>query len=43
MSLWDILVSIFWFMLLVAWFWLLIAIITDIFRDEEMSGVAKGA
>ena len=43
MSLWDILVSIFWFMLLVAWFWLLIAIVTDIFRDEKMGGVAKGA
>jgi len=43
MSLWDILVSIFWFMLLVAWFWLLIAIIGDIFRDEKMGGVAKGA
>jgi hypothetical protein len=42
MNLWDVMVSIFWFMLLVAWFWLLIAIISDIFRDESMSGAAKG-
>jgi hypothetical protein len=42
MNLWDVMVSIFWFMLLVAWFWLLISIISDIFRDDEMSGVGKG-
>jgi phospholipase D-like protein len=42
MNLWDVMVSIFWFMLLVAWFWLLIAIVSDIFRDESLSGVAKG-
>ena len=42
MSLWDVMVSIFWFMLLVAWFWLLISIISDIFRDHELSGVGKG-
>jgi hypothetical protein len=36
-------VATFWFMLLVAWFWLLISIITDVFRDEEMSGWGKGA
>jgi Phospholipase_D-nuclease N-terminal/Short C-terminal domain len=41
MSLWDVIVSIFWFMLLVAWFWLLITIVTDIFRDEELSGGGK--
>jgi hypothetical protein len=41
MSLWDVLLSIFWFMLLVAWFWLLIGIITDLFRDPELSGGAK--
>src|SRR4051794_18893491 len=41
MSLWDVLVSIFWFMLLVAWFWLLISIITDLFRDSELGGGAK--
>jgi hypothetical protein len=42
MSLWEMMVSIFWFMLLVAWFWLLIAIVTDIFRDGELSGWGKG-
>jgi hypothetical protein len=42
MNLWDVMVSIFWFMLLVAWFWLLIAIVSDIFRDHELSGVGKG-
>jgi hypothetical protein len=39
--LWDILVSIFWFMLLVVWIWLLVAIFGDLFRDHEMSGWAK--
>jgi hypothetical protein len=43
MNLWDVMVSIFWFMLLVAWFWLLISIISDLFRDDELSGVAKAA
>src|SRR4051812_15948069 len=42
MNLWDVMVSIFWFMLLVAWFWLLIAIVSDIFRDRELGGAAKG-
>jgi hypothetical protein len=41
MSLWDVLVSIFWFMLLAAWFWLLIGIITDLFRDPALGGGAK--
>ena len=41
MNLWDVIVSIFWFMLLVAWIWLMIAIISDVFRDDEMSGGAK--
>jgi hypothetical protein len=41
MNLWDAIVSIFWFMLLVAWFWLLIAIISDLFRDHELGGGAK--
>lgn len=43
MSLWDVMVSIFWFMLLVAWFWLLITIVTDIFRDTDLSGLGKAA
>jgi len=42
-NLWDVLVSIFWFMLLVAWFWLLIVIIGDLFRDDGLSGLAKAA
>ncbi len=41
MSLWDVLVSIFWFMLLCAWIWLHISILTDIFRDHELSGWGK--
>ena len=43
MSLWDVMVSIFWFMMLFAWIWLLITILSDIFRDHEMSGWAKAA
>jgi len=38
MNLWDILLSIFWFMILFAWIWLLISILGDIFRDHELSG-----
>ncbi len=41
MSFWNVIGEIFWFMLLVAWFWLLIGIITDLFRDPELSGGAK--
>ena len=40
-SLGDVFLSIFWFMLLFAWIWLLIAILTDIFRDHELSGWGK--
>jgi Short C-terminal domain/Phospholipase_D-nuclease N-terminal len=40
-SLWDVLVSIFWFMMLCAWIWLLISIFSDLFRDHELSGWAK--
>ena len=40
-SLWDLMISMFWFMLLVAWIWLLISILGDIFRDRELSGGAK--
>jgi hypothetical protein len=43
MTLWEVMLSIFWFMLLVAWFWLVITIITDIFRDSELSGWSKAA
>ena len=41
MSLWDVLVSIFWFMLLFAWIWLLISIFGDLFRDHDLSGWGK--
>jgi hypothetical protein len=41
MPFWDVIVSIFWFMILFTWIWLLIAIIGDIFRDHEMSGWGK--
>ena len=41
MSLGNVLVSIFWFMLLFAWIWLLITVFADIFRDHELSGWGK--
>jgi hypothetical protein len=37
----DVLVSTFWFMLLVVWIWMIIAIFGDIFRDHELGGGAK--
>jgi hypothetical protein len=40
-GLWDVFVSMFWFMLLVAWIWMIIAILTDIFRDRTLNGGAK--
>ena len=40
-SIWDVFVSMFWFMLLFAWIMLLFHIIADIFRDRELSGFAK--
>ena len=40
-GLWDVFVSMFWFMLLFAWIWLIIAILSDIFRDRTLSGGAK--
>ena len=39
--LWDILVSILWFMLLFSWIWLLVMIVGDLFRDHELSGWAR--
>src|SRR5690242_4104643 len=41
MNFWDIMLSIFWFMLLLAWIMLLFSVIGDIFRDHELSGWAK--
>jgi hypothetical protein len=43
MNLWDVLVSIFWFVILFAWIWLLISILGDIFRDHELSGWGKAS
>ena len=40
-GLWDVFVSIFWFMLLIAWFMLLFRIIADIFGDRTLSGAGK--
>jgi hypothetical protein len=40
-DLWDVLLSMFWFMLLFAWIWMIIAIFGDIFRDRELGGGAK--
>ncbi len=40
-GLWDVFVSMFWFMLLFAWISLLFHIIGDIFRDRELSGGGK--
>ena len=40
-GLWDVFVSLFWFMLLVAWISLLFRVIGDIFRDDELSGAMK--
>jgi hypothetical protein len=42
-GLWDVVVSMFWFMLLLAWIWLIISILSDIFRDSDLSGGAKAA
>ena len=41
MTFWDVILSIFWFMILFAWIWLLISIFADIFRDHKLSGWGK--
>jgi hypothetical protein len=41
MTFWNIIASIFWFMILFTWVWMLIAIFGDIFRDHELSGWGK--
>ena len=38
---WDVIVSIFWFTILLAWISLLIHILADIFRDDSLSGGKK--
>jgi len=41
MTFWNVIASIFWFMILFTWVWMLIMIFGDIFRDHEMSGWGK--
>jgi hypothetical protein len=41
MNFWDLMASIFWFMLLFTWIAMLITIFGDLFRDHELSGWAK--
>ena len=40
-GLWELLVSLVWFGLVVAWIWMVIAILADIFRDPDMGGGSK--
>jgi Short C-terminal domain/Phospholipase_D-nuclease N-terminal len=40
-SLGDVILAMFWFMLLCSWIWLLIAVLADIFRDTALSGWGK--
>ena len=35
---WDVMISIFWFTILLAWISLLVHILIDIFRDENLGG-----
>ncbi len=39
----DVILSTLWFMLVFAWIWLMISILTDVFRDPEVSGWGKAA
>ena len=41
MPLLNLIASIFVFFLLVAWIWVLIAVIADVFRSEDLSGLEK--
>lgn len=41
MPLLDLLWTMFWFFLFIAWIWLLVVILTDVFRDRDLSGWAK--
>jgi|SRR3954454_9776404 hypothetical protein len=40
-SFWDVILWVFWFMLLVAWLSLVFRVIADIFRDHDLGGGAK--
>jgi len=41
MPLLDLLWAMFWFFLFIAWIWLLVVILTDVFRDRDLSGWGK--
>jgi len=41
MEFWDLMASIFWFVLLFTWISMLMTIFGDLFRDHELSGWAK--
>lgn len=40
-GLWDVMISIFWFTILLAWISLLVHILIDIFRDDTLGGGMK--
>ena len=40
-GLWEVLVSMLWFGMLIAWIWLIVAILADVFRDPDLSGGRK--
>ena len=42
MPLFHVLWSIFVFFLLIAWIWVLIGVISDVFRSDDLNGLAKG-
>lgn len=37
----DIFLSIFWIFLMVAWIWVMIGVVSDVFRSNDLSGLAK--
>lgn len=43
MPLLDLFLTMLWFFLFVVWIWLLITVYSDIFRSDDLSGVAKAA
>jgi hypothetical protein len=40
-GLWDVFLSVFWFMLLFAWIVLVFRVIAEVFRDDELGGGGK--
>lgn len=37
----DIFFSIFWIFLMVAWIWVMVGIVSDVFRSDDLGGLAK--